>query len=75
MRERLLTPYALHHYALQHSLFKVSHFPARFGGHTHCGSEDIMVLVCHVILKENVLKGSCDFMGVSCDFMGRRPSR
>ena len=41
----------------------------------HGGSEDIMVLVCHVILKEKVLKGSCDFMGVSCDFMGRRPSR
>ena len=28
---------------------KVSYHPAKFGGHRHCGSGDIMILVCHVI--------------------------
>ena len=37
-----------------------------YGGHRHCGSGDLMVLVCHVILQR--VKGSCDFMG-------RSPSR
>ena len=31
----------------------------------HCGSEDIMILVCHVVLQGYVMKGSCDFMGRS----------
>ena len=39
--------------------------PAEFGGHRHCYSGDIMILVCHVI---HVIKGSCDVMG-------RSPSR
>ena len=32
----------------------VSHTPAEFGG--HCGSEDIMILVCNVILQDRVTK-------------------
>ena len=28
-----------------------------------CGSGDIMVLVCHVILNDSMIKGSCNFMG------------
>ena len=32
------------------------------------GSGDVMVLVCHVILQDHVIKGSRDFTG-------RRPSR
>ena len=35
----------------------------KFGGHRHCSSEDIMVLICHVILQEHVIKASCNFMG------------
>ena len=31
---------------------KISYQPARFGDHRHYGSEDIMVLVCHVILLD-----------------------
>ena len=37
--------------------------PAKFGGHMHCGSADVMALVCHVMLQNHVIKGSCDFMG------------
>ena len=32
------------------------HIP-KFGGHTHSGSEDIMILVDHVILQDQVIKG------------------
>lgn len=28
----------------------------------HFGSADIMFLVCHVASKDNVIKGSCNFM-------------
>ena len=40
---------------------KVSRHSARFGGHRHCGSGDRLVLVCHVISENHVIKGSCDF--------------
>ena len=39
-----------------------SHQLAKFGGHRQCGSEDVIV-VCHVISQDPVIKGSCDFMG------------
>ena len=29
------------------------------------GTGDLMDLVCHVILQEQVIKGSCDFIGGS----------
>ena len=41
------------------------HELARFGGHRHCDSGDIMILVCHVILQDNVIKRSYDFIGRS----------
>ena len=41
---------------------KVSYHPVKLGGHRHFGSEDIMISVCHVILQDHVIKGSCDFM-------------
>ena len=44
---------------------KVAHHTAKFGGHKHCGSEDIKVLVCHVISKYQVIEVSCDFMSSS----------
>ena len=37
-----------------HKFIKVSHYHAKFGGHRQSGSEDIMFLVCHVILTCNV---------------------
>ena len=40
----------------------------KFSGHRHSGSEDIMILVCHVILQDHLIKSSCDFMD-------RSPSR
>ena len=36
---------------------KVYHHASAFGGHRHCGSEDVMVLVCHVILQDYVTRG------------------
>ena len=44
---------------------KVSYHSAKFGGHMHCGSGNIMVLVGHVILQDHVIKGSSDFIGTS----------
>ena len=46
----------------------VSYHHAKFDGHMHCGIGDIMILACYVILKDHVIKGSCDFMS-------RNPSR
>ena len=42
--------------------FMVSHHPLKFGHHRHCGSGDIMVLVCHVTLQDRVTEGSYDFI-------------
>ena len=42
-----------------------SHCPANFDGHSHCGIADIMVLVYPIIPQDQVIKGSCDFMGWS----------
>ena len=41
----------------------VSHCLAMFGGDKHSGSGDTMVLVCHVISEDVMIKGSFDFMG------------
>ena len=30
---------------------EVCYDPAQFGGHQPCGIEDIMIVVCHVILQ------------------------
>ena len=40
----------------------VSYHHAKFGGHSHSGSRDIMLLVCHVN-SDQVIKGSLNFMG------------
>ena len=32
------------------------HQLAKFGGHRHCGSGDIMVLVCQVISQDHMIK-------------------
>ena len=47
------------------SLLNVCRHPTKFGGHKHCNSEGIIVLVCQIILQDRVTKGSCDFMGSS----------
>ena len=50
---------------------KISYHLAKFGSHRHFGSEDITFLVCHVILQDHTIKGSCDFMGRG---LGKLPS-
>ena len=44
---------------------KVTNHPTVFGGYRHCGIEDVMVLVCHVISHNHVIKESCDLIGGS----------
>ena len=39
------------------------HHPSKFCGHRICGSGDIIVLVCHEISQDQVIKGLCNFMG------------
>ena len=34
----------------------------KFGGHRHCSVGDIIVLVCHMISQDYVMKGSCAFI-------------
>ena len=34
----------------------VNHHPTKFCGFRHCGHGDIMILVCHVILEDHVIK-------------------
>ena len=41
----------------------MSHHPAKFSGHRHSGGGDVMVLVCHVISQDHLIKKSSDFMG------------
>ena len=43
-------------------IIKFRHYPGKFTGYRRCYNEDIMVLVCHVILQEVLVKGLCDFM-------------
>ena len=41
---------------------KVSHHSTQFGGYGCYGSGDIIVLVCHVTLRDHMIKGSRDLM-------------
>ena len=43
----------------------VSDHPDKFDDQRHHGSGDIMFLVFHVSLQDNVVKRSCDFTGRS----------
>ena len=42
---------------------KVSHHRVKFDDRKHYGIGDIMVLICHVISKDDAIKASCDIMG------------
>ena len=39
--------------------------PSKIGGFGRYVNGDIIVLVCRMILQNQVIKGSCDFMGSS----------
>ena len=41
------------------------HHPDKFVGHKHCGSGEIMVLVCHVILQDPMTIALRKIMGKS----------
>ena len=40
----------------------VSHHPVNFEGNRNCFGEDIMVLLCHVILQDHLVKMLSGFM-------------
>lgn len=44
------------------SLTVIQHI-AYFGVHGSSASRDIIYLICHVISQENLIKGSCEFVG------------
>ena len=53
------------HFTIWGVASQISNQPARFGGHKHCGSGDMMVLVYQVILQHLVIKSLYNFMGRS----------
>ena len=38
------------------------HHPNRFDDHRRCDMGDLIILICHVTLRDHVFKGSCDTM-------------
>ena len=42
---------------------KVSHHPTKFGGHRHCGKEDKMILVYHIISQDHMMERPRGLMG------------
>ena len=40
----------------------VCHHLPKFGDHRYCTSRDIKFLVCHVIKKDQMIKGSGDYI-------------
>ena len=40
----------------------LSHHPAKYYVHRHCGSGNSMVLVCQQILRDHLTRGSSNFM-------------
>ena len=43
----------------------VSYHPTEFTGHRRFGNDDIIVFVCHMILRDHVIKGLYDLMAKS----------
>ena len=43
----------------------VSHQPANFDDNRHCGSGDVIVLDCHMILRDHMTKGLSNCIGGS----------
>ena len=46
--------------------------PSNFGGHRHCRSKDIIILICQVILQNHVIKGYATLWVGACS--GKLPS-
>ena len=40
-----------------------SHHPAKLGGQGNWGNENLMLLICHVILQDRVAQEPCDLLG------------
>ena len=46
-------------------LFMVCHHLAKFGDPWYCSSRDTMLLVCHVMTQDHVIKGSDNYIVTS----------
>ena len=44
----------------------VTHQLAKFNGHGLCDSSNITGQICHITLKDHVIKDSCGFMERNC---------
>ena len=44
---------------------KEGHHPPTFSGHRYYGRGDIIILVCHVIFQDHLIKVPCDSLGRS----------
>ena len=53
------------HVLYRQELIKVKYQLPKFSGHGHYGSEDIMILVFHVISQVYAIKDSWDYKGRS----------
>ena len=40
-------------------------YTAEFSGHKHYGNGDMIILVCHLIFQDHIIKGPYDFIGSS----------
>ena len=49
------------------------HHPAEFGGHRHCDSGDMRIVICQAISQDHMIKGSFDFMLCAGAHQGRLP--
>ena len=49
----------------QWELLTIYHHPGKFGDPRHGDCGDIMNLTCHLISRDHMFKGLCEFMGVS----------
>ena len=47
------------------------HHSITFGGHRHSGSGDIIILACHMMLQDKVMRGSRSFIAAH---QGEQPS-
>ena len=43
-----------------------AHHLAKFNGHRHCGTRNIMYLICYMGLQHHQMKGPCNFMEGNC---------
>ena len=54
---------------------KASQYLTKFGGNRDCGSDDVIVLVFHVISQDHLIKESYDFIVKSLSRLNHHPTK